>query len=89
MNIVEEFRQLCQIIEEVRPPEAGDSFLKFYLDSASDFFGVVDVDLYYSTSRVSIYPTYCEVSLGFFSIETLEYYSQHGDWPVFSSFSVK
>lgn len=86
MSVVDDFRQLCGIIEEVRPPEAGDSFLKSYF---SEVFDTVEVDLYYSTSRVSIYPTYCAVSLGFFDIETVRYYSVHGDWPVFSSFLLK
>ena len=86
MSVVDDFRQLCNLIEEVRPPEAGDSFLKFYF---SEIFDTVEVDLYFSTSRVSIYPTYFEVSLGLFSVETLRYYAIHGDWPVFSSFLLK
>ena len=83
MSVVDDFRQLCDLIEEVRPPEAGDSFLKVYV---SDVFDDCEVDLYFSTSRVFLYPVYNEVSLGLFSIQTLRYYSLHGDWPVFSSF---
>lgn len=84
MSVVDDFRQLCHLIEEVRPIEAGDSFLKVYV---SEVFDTVGVDLYFSTSRVSIYSTYCEVSLGLFDIETVRYYAKHGNWPVFSSFS--
>ena len=86
MSVVDDFYQLCNLIEEVRPPEAGDSFLKIYI---SEVFDTAEVDLYYSISRVSIYPTYCEVSLGFFSVDTLMYYASHGHWPVFSSFLLK